>query len=69
MAMAIPLITIGRGTKQTFRVEIDRNRFERLADSLGLFRAEFLESLERAEEDVRAGRTKKLKSLRDLRRK
>ncbi len=47
-------------------IEIDRNRFERLADSLGLFNTEFLESVDRAEADIRSGRTKKLRSLRDL---
>ena len=60
-------LTIIQETPKKVRVEIDRLGFERLADSLGLFRNEFMESLDRAEADIRAGRVKKLKSLRDLR--
>ena len=60
-------LTITQETTKKVRVEIDRLGFERLADSLGLFRNEFMESLDRAEADIRAGRVKKLKSLRDLR--
>ncbi len=48
-------------------VEMDADKFERLASSLGLFSKEFLSSLEKAEKDCRAGKVKKIKSLRDLR--
>ena len=48
-------------------VEIDRDRFEQLADSLGLFTAEFLESIDRAEKNIQTGRVKKLPGLRALR--
>lgn len=48
-------------------VQFDRNRFERLAGSLGLFSDDFLNSIARAKKDIRQGRVKKLRSLRDLR--
>lgn len=50
-----------------FLVEIDADRLERLASVLGLYNPDFLESLARAEADEKAGRVKKLKSLKDLR--
>ncbi len=65
-ATATP-ITITNNTVNKFVVEIDRFRFERLADSLGLFTPEVLASLKQSEADIRAGRVKKLRSLRDLR--
>ena len=54
-----------RGRK--FTIELDRNRMERLAANLGLFRPEFLASLERAERDITQKKVKRLRSLRDLR--
>ena len=48
-------------------VEIDADKFERLAASLGLFNPEFLKSVEKSEEDYRSGRVRKIKSLKDLR--
>lgn len=48
-------------------VEMDANRFERLAADLGLFKAEFLKSVEQAEKDYRAGKVKKISSLKELR--
>lgn len=48
-------------------IEMDAEKFERLAASLGLFNPEFLKSLNRAEKDYKAGRIKKIKSLRQLR--
>lgn len=50
-------------------IELDADRFERLAANLGLFRKEFLESLARAEREVSQRRTHRLRSLRDLRRR
>ena len=52
-----------------FLVEMDVDKFERLAANLGFFSPEFIESLDKAEEDVRAGRIKKIKSLKELRNK
>ncbi|PIS39591.1 MAG: hypothetical protein COT33_01055 [Candidatus Nealsonbacteria bacterium CG08_land_8_20_14_0_20_38_20] len=48
-------------------VEMDAEKFERLASNLGFFSPEFLESIEQAEKDYRAGRIKKIKSLMELR--
>ena len=48
-------------------VEMDADRFEKLAADLGFFSKEFLKSLERAEKDVKAGRIRKIQSLRQLR--
>jgi len=48
-------------------IEMDSEKFERLAANLGLFNPEFLKSLERAEKDYKAGRIKKIKSLKELR--
>lgn len=48
-------------------VEMDAEKFERLAANLGFFSPEFLESIEQAEKDYQAGRIKKIKSLKELR--
>ena len=47
-------------------VEMDAERFEKLASSLGLFNPDFLRSLEQAEKDWKAGRSRKIKSLKEL---
>jgi len=52
---------------QKILVEMDIKKFEKLAADLGLFNPEFLKSLNRAEKDYRAGRFKKVKSLKELR--
>lgn len=44
-------------------VEIDANRFERLASSLGFFNPDFLKSLDRAEKDFKAGRIRRISTL------
>ena len=48
-------------------VELDADKFERLASNLGLYNPDFVRSVERAERDFRAGRTREIKSLRELR--
>lgn len=61
-------ITVERKpNSQRVTVEIDAEKLERLAATLGLFNEEFLKSLSRSERDVALGRTKRLRSLRDLR--
>lgn len=67
--MANPTITIEKSSSSKFHIEIDINRFERLADALGLYNPEFLESLERSEKDYREGRCRKISSLKELRSK
>jgi len=53
--------------KSTFTVEFDADRFERIAAALGMFSDGFLESLDRSEKEIKLGKYKKLKSLKDLR--
>ena len=48
-------------------VEMDAERFERLAADFGLFSRDFLASLARAERDIKAERLTKIKSLKDVR--
>ncbi|MDO8436400.1 MAG: hypothetical protein Q7S82_03430 [bacterium] len=48
-------------------VEMDVNKFERLAANLGLFSPEFLKSLDQAEKDYETGKIRKIKSLKELR--
>lgn len=52
-----------------YLVEIDADKLEKLAISLGWFSEDFLKSLDRAEADYKAGRIRKIKSLKDLRHK
>lgn len=52
--------------RNKFLIEIDAERFEKLAADLGFFNPDFLQSIDRAEADYRAGRFKKLKSLKEL---
>lgn len=47
-------------------VEIDADKLERLAAALGMYNPDFLNSLDRAEADIRAGRTRSLRSLKSL---
>jgi len=53
---------------QRILVEMDADQFEKLAANFGFFSKEFLDSLERAEKDVKAGRIRKVQSLKQLRR-
>lgn len=55
-------------TKMTQKVtiEIDRNKLEAFMNSFGLFRRDFLKTLDESEEDHKAGRIKKRKSLEEI---
>ena len=59
-------LTIKKRNNQVL-VEMNADRFERLAAEFGFFGKEFLKSLERAEKDVKAGRIRKVQSLKQLR--
>lgn len=48
-------------------IEIDADKFEKLAGDFGFFNPDFLKSLNRAEKDYKTGHIKKVSSLRDLR--
>ncbi len=63
--MKLP-ITITKKNAKTFTIEFDANRWERVAAALGLFSDECTKSLERAEQDIAAGRIQKLTSFDDL---
>jgi hypothetical protein len=47
-------------------VEIDADKLERLAASLGLLSPSFLGSSSRSEEEIAVGKTKRLRNLREL---
>ena len=67
---SLPLTLVPRSRlrgRRTLRIELDADKLERLAGSVGLFNPDFLESLERAEADVRAGRVRRISSLKKLR--
>ena len=52
---------------QKILIEIDAEKFERLAANLGFFNFEFLESLKRADKDEQSGNVRKIKSLKEIR--
>ncbi|MGB7593595.1 MAG: hypothetical protein WCD04_05690 [Terriglobia bacterium] len=63
-------VTIERKPKcKRIIVEIDADKLERLAASLGLFSSSFLDSMSRSEEEIALGKTKRLRNLRELRRR
>ncbi len=47
-------------------VEMDLYKFEKMASLFGFFNPEFLKSIERAEEEYKQGKVKKIASLKDL---
>ena len=61
-------IKIKTNSKQPdkFLIELDAEKFERLAANFGFFNPDFLESLNRAEKDYSSGRIKKINSLKEL---
>lgn len=63
------LTILPQPTAQKIRIEVDKEQWERISASLGFFNKEFLESLERADREVAQGKAKRLRSLRDLRRR
>lgn len=67
--MASLNITIKEKNKKTGKrvVEFDADQFEKLATVFGFFSPEFLKDMEESEKDYKAGRVKRLKSLKDLR--
>ena len=63
-------ITVMRKPKsKRIIVEIDADKLERLAASLGLFSSSFLDSISRSEKEIALGKTKRLRNLRELRRR
>ncbi|KKP33055.1 MAG: hypothetical protein A2312_01350 [Candidatus Staskawiczbacteria bacterium RIFOXYB2_FULL_32_9] len=64
----VPLnITITQGKNiHKKMVEFDVDQLERLAAALGMFNPDFLKRLDKAEKDIKAGRIRKINSLKDL---
>jgi len=63
-------LTIGSQVKNPKKilVEMDFEKFERLAANLGFFNQDFLKSVDLAEKDYKNGRIKKIRSLGESRR-
>lgn len=51
----------------TFVVEFDADRFEQVAAALGMFSDDFLASIKQSEKEIKAGKTRKISSLKELR--
>ncbi len=68
-AMASMIFKMNKNNKKSKEITVSFNakKFERIAADFGFFREEFLESLEKAEKDIGAGRTKKIRSLSSIR--
>lgn len=56
-----------RPTGRTFVIELDAEKFEKLAGDFGFFNPEFLKSMEKSERQYRQGKAKTLKSLGNFR--
>lgn len=65
-SLALTIKEVKNRTKKIL-VEMDAEKFERLAATLGFFSPDFLESLDRAEKDYKTGKFRKIKSLKQLR--
>lgn len=65
--MASLAVKLRQKEVKILHLEIDRPRFERLAGIFGFFGQGFLNSIDRAEDDIRTGKVTKLGSLKDLR--
>lgn len=61
----LPIKIANKGSK-TYRVDIDADRLERLAEVFGFYNPTLLKEIDRAERDISSGRIKKIKSFRDL---
>ena len=62
-------ITIKQKNKRSRKmvVEFDADKFEKMAATFGFFSTEFIKDMEESEKDYKAGRVKRLRSLKDLR--
>ncbi len=67
--MASLEFTIKQKSPKKVTVEFDADKFEKLAALFGMFNPEFLKELEESEKDFKEGRFRKIKSLKDLRKK
>lgn len=53
--------------QNTITIELNADRFEKLANDFGFFNPAFLNSIDRAESDCSSKRVRKITSLKDLR--
>lgn len=67
MTQTITIKTTSVGRKVI--VELDADKLERLASHLGFYNPDFLQSIDRAEQDYKAGRVREVSSLRELRKR
>jgi hypothetical protein len=58
--------TIVRKSTKYIDLRIERENFEAFCNALGIYRKEFLELLEKSEQDSKAGRVTERKSLHEL---
>lgn len=57
---------ISKRTKNRIRIEISKESFESFCNAIGLYRKEFLGTLDASERDHRSGRVTRRKSLYEL---
>ncbi len=57
---------ITKKTRNSIRIEINKESFEAFCNAIGLYRKSFLEALDASERDHRSGRVTKRKSLYEL---
>jgi len=63
----MPTITILRQPEsRTVRIEIDLDRWERLADALGFYQPSFLKTLRQSLKESKRGRIRRVESLGEL---
>ncbi len=55
-----------KSSSDSYTVEMDAKKLEKLAASMGFFSDDFLESLDKSEKDYKKGRVKKLNNRRVL---
>lgn len=58
-------VTISK-LKRKLKIEVDADKFERLAAIFGFFNKDFLRSIDTAEEEYSSGEVEKISSLKDL---
>ena len=61
-------VTIKSPTKRNKKVlvEFDASKFEGIAANFGLFNSNFLKSISKSEKDYKTGKSREIKSLKDL---
>ncbi|MBI2454463.1 MAG: hypothetical protein HYV54_02755 [Parcubacteria group bacterium] len=64
----MPTITIlKKPGAEKINIEIDVNRWEKIADALGFYKKTFLKTLDKSIKESKSGRVRKIRSLSELR--